>query len=124
MWSIDVTGGAPALIVPNGVLPSATADGGTLVFGKGGGEIWRADGDGSHAAIVPGAAGLRPQISPDGSKLFYISGQSGQQLPWVFDLAAGSGRAFSSLAVTAGGPPTVSRDGRSVAFLSQARLSC
>jgi len=119
LWSMEVTGAAPALIVPNGVLPSATADGGTLVFGKGGGEIWRAAGDGGHAVIVPGAAGQRPHISPDGSKLFYTSGQSGQLLPWVFDLAAGSGRGFSSLGANPGGPPTVSRDGSSVAFLSQ-----
>jgi serine/threonine protein kinase/Tol biopolymer transport system component len=118
LWSMDVTGGAPALIIPNGVFPSATADGTTLVFGKGSGEIWRADGDGGHALIVSGAKGQRPHISPDGSKLFYTSGQSGQQLPWVFDLAAGIGRAFSSQSANPVGPPTVSRDSSSVAFFS------
>jgi len=118
LWSIDVNDGAPALIVPNGVLPSATADGRTLVFSLGGREIWRADGDGSHAVSVPGATGLRPRISADGSHVFYTSGKSGQQLPWVIDLATGNARAFSSLPVNAGGPATVSPDGRLVAFLS------
>jgi Tol biopolymer transport system component len=117
IWSTDVAG-ASDFVVPSGILPSASADGRTLVFfrGAGGGELWRADGDGRGPARITG--GLYPQIAPDGSKLFYISGQSGTQAVWVVDLAGGQPRQFSTMPVLTVSEPAVSRDGRQVVFFS------
>lgn len=110
LWSMDVASGQAQLIVPNADWPSVSADGKTLVFNKGG-EIWRAEADGSHAVRIDGAGGSWPQITPDGSRVYYISSRSGRQSTWVVDLAGGQPREFSP---TLASHVAVSPDGRFV----------
>jgi Tol biopolymer transport system component len=118
VWSTDVASGASELVVPGARNPSTSADGRTLVFSKSGRELWRADGDGSHAAHIADLFGVAAQITPDGSKVFYISSQSGTQVVWVADLAGGHPRQITTLNVSASSAPTVSRDGRYVMFIA------
>ena len=115
IWSTDVAGGTSDLVVPGGLLPSTSADGRTLVFFRSG-ELWRADADGRNAARV--AAGYIHQIAPDGSRVFYLSAQSGTQTVWVVDLAGGQPRQFTTMTVPVVSDPGVSPDGRQVMFLS------
>jgi Tol biopolymer transport system component len=117
IWSVDVTSGSADLVVPAAVLPSATADGRTLVFHKAGNELWRSDADGRNGVRI--AVGSLSQIAPDGSRVFYISGQSGIQTVWVVDLAGGQPRQFTTMSALASSEPAVSPDGRQVVFFSR-----
>jgi serine/threonine protein kinase/Tol biopolymer transport system component len=113
VWSIDVAG-TPDLIVPGGFFVSTSADGRKLAFLRDS-ELWRADADGRRVARI--TRGQSPQIAPDGSKVFYISGQSGTQTLWVVDLAGGQPRQLSTMPVLTLSLPAVSPDGRQVVAL-------
>ncbi len=117
LWSMDVATGDSHLIVPNAGAPSVSADGKILVFAKGR-EIWRADADGTHAVRLNDALGSFPRVAPDGSRVYYISAQSGLQSTWVVDLAGGAPRQFSP--VQSSGPAVTSPDGRLVMMASGA----
>jgi serine/threonine protein kinase/dipeptidyl aminopeptidase/acylaminoacyl peptidase len=117
VWSAEIAGGAPGLVVPGGAPVATTADGRMLVFSKPGNELWRADTDGSHAARI--VVGFAADVAPDGSKMFYQSVQSGIQTVWVVDLAGGQPRQFATTTVSALSPPAVSRDGRHVVYVSE-----
>ncbi len=116
LWSLDTGTGASALLVPNAATPSMSADGRVLVFQKGR-EIWRSDPDGRNASRV--VTGFSPSIAPDGSRVFYLSSQSGAQTVWVVDLAGGPPRQFTTLTANAGIAPALSPDGQRVAIDSE-----
>jgi eukaryotic-like serine/threonine-protein kinase len=115
IWSIDAAG-TPDLMVPGGYYASTSADGRTMAFLRDS-EIWRADADGRNAARI--TRGQNPQITPDGSKLFYISGQAGTQSLWVVDLAGGQPRQLSTMTVLTQSIPAVSPDGRQLVALAE-----
>ncbi|HET9372953.1 MAG TPA: protein kinase [Vicinamibacterales bacterium] len=116
LWSADVETGATQMIIPGGVLPSATLDGTTIAFLKIGNELWRANADGSRASrLAADFSGSYSQITPDGSRLFYRSSQSGTQATWVLDLATGATRQFAQVLDNGA---AISRDGRRVAVRS------
>jgi Tol biopolymer transport system component len=119
LWSKD-TGATPAqLIVPGATTPTTSADGRTLIFMRGVGKLslWRSGPEGRNAAEIPGATGYSPQLTPDGSTLFYVSGQTGRQQAFVVDVkSGGTPRQFSPVFVTSWGVQ-VSPDGRLVALL-------
>jgi Tol biopolymer transport system component len=115
LWATDLETHESQLIVPGaGARSSASADGRTIVFIRNGYELWRADADGSHAGRVGDVVGSWPRITPDGSAVFFQSGQSGLQTPWKIDLASGAAHQFTSIGMTAGAID-VSPDGRFVA---------
>jgi len=116
LWSKDIAGQTSQLVVAGGSTPSTSADGRTLVFMRSLGKLslWRADGDGRHAAEIPGAIGYTPTVSPDGSRAFYVTGHSGNQNAWLADLRGGTApRLFSQVLITPYGA-VVSPDGRQV----------
>jgi len=114
LWSIDLAG-TSAFIMPGGYFASTSADGRTMVFLRES-ELWRADADGRNAARI--VRGQNPQITPDGSKMLYISGQAGTQSLWVADLAGGQPRQFSTTPVLTLSIPAVSPDRRQVVALA------
>ena len=115
LWSTSLDDGSSALVVSGAGQAVTTADGRTLVFSTDQG-IWRADGDGSHATRLADANGGSLELTPDGTRLFYISAQSGQQVGWVVDLAGGPPRQFTPMAVDGATSPRVSPDGRLVVY--------
>jgi len=86
VWTTDVTSGSSQLLVPGAFRVVATADGRTILYNPGQREVWRADSDGRHALRLPDVTGGVLAVAPDGSALFYISGQSGVQTAWKKDL--------------------------------------
>lgn len=119
IWSLDPGTGVSTLLVPDAGAPSMSADGRILVFQKGR-EIWRSDPDGRNASHV--ATGFSPSIAPDGSRVFYLSSQSGAQTVWVVDLAGGQPRQFTTMTANAGVEPAVSPDGKMVAIDSEGEM--
>jgi serine/threonine protein kinase len=118
VWSTDVSNGTSQLLTAYGFQPSMSADGRTLVFTRqrNGQELWRADGDGTHATQIAGAYGNSPSVAPDGSAVFYTSAQSGLQSTWLADLHGGSPREFAHVF---SGHAEVSPDGRFVMLPSR-----
>ena len=115
-WSTDLASGSTQLLVPGAHRVVATADGHTIMYDLGHSEVWRADSDGTHAARLPDVVGGSYVVAPDGSALFYISGQSGLQTAWKKDLRGGGPPAqFVNTRVAAGGM-AVSPDSRFVAL--------
>ena len=57
--------------------------------------LWRSDGDGTHATEVAAGGFTGATITPDGSAVFYLSSQSGQQSPWIIDVHGGTPRQFA-----------------------------
>ncbi len=117
VWTTDVTSGSSQFLVPGARRVVVTADGRTIVYDDfGRREVWRADSDGTHASRLPDVTNGDFAIAPDGSALFYISGQSGLQTAWKKDLRGGAPpRQFVEMRVAAGGI-AVSPDSRWVAL--------
>jgi Tol biopolymer transport system component len=115
VWSTDITAGSSQLLVPGAREVVATADGRMIVYDLGT-EVWRADSDGTHASRLPDVIGGAFAIAPDGSALFYISGQSGLQTAWKKDLRGGAPPSQFVGTRVAGGGIAVSPDGRWVAL--------
>ena len=114
-WTTELGSGSQQLLVPGAGRVGGTADGRTIVYSIGR-DVWRADGDSTHASRLGDVMGGVFTIAPDGSALFYISGQSGLQTAWKKDLRSGapSGQ-FAETRVAAGGI-AVSPDSRWVAL--------
>jgi hypothetical protein len=49
-------------------------------------ELWRADSNGTHAALVLGVTATLPAVTPDGSRVLFVSQQSGIQSPWIVNI--------------------------------------
>jgi Tol biopolymer transport system component len=104
VWATDITSGSSQLLVPRAREVVATADGRMIVYNLDRTEAWRADSDGTHASRLPDVIGGAFTVAPDGSALFYISGQSGLQTAWKKDLRGGSPPSpFVGTRVAAGG---------------------
>ena len=114
LWASDLAGDAQ-LIVSGAVAASLTADRRVLVFEANGRQIWRAEPDGSRATRLANLTGSSPYVSPDGSRVFFTSSQSGIQSLWVAELSGSAPRQFSPLLVNG---YFVSPDGRYVALRS------
>jgi Tol biopolymer transport system component len=116
LWATDLETHVSELVVPGAESHlSVSADGRTIVFTRNGRQLWRADADGNHAAHVGDVVAAWPRISPDGSVVFFQSGQSGLQTPWKVDLASHAASQFTSIGMYAGAMD-VSPDGRFVAL--------
>jgi hypothetical protein len=120
LWTTDLASGASQMLVPAVSRVMATADGHTIVFDRGR-ALWRADADGTHASQLPGATGSLTAIAPDGSAVFYVSGQSGLQTAWTTDLHGGTPQPFVNIRVDSDGI-AVSPDSRLVAVTSGAPI--
>ena len=121
LWSMDLAGGAPQLIVPGAVNATTTADGRTMVFERfrdGKTAIWRANPDGTQVTELGVANFLgAPIVTPGGSAVLYISRQSGVQSVWMVDLHGGTPRQLYP-GFASGGAMAVSPDGRFVQIRS------
>jgi eukaryotic-like serine/threonine-protein kinase len=115
LWSTDVSGGAPELIVPDsGFFFSTSGDGRTLVYVRRGdntNQLWRSDADGTHATQIATGGFTAATVTPDGSAVLYLSSQSGQQSAWILELHGGTPRQFAPFFVR---EMQVSPDGRFV----------
>ena len=123
LWSKDTAGTESQLIVPDATTPSTSADGRTLVFMRGTGKLalWRSDSDGRNATEIPGGIGYTPNVSPDGSTAFYVTGHAGRQNAWFADLRGGAApRQFSQVIISPYGA-AVSPDGRQVMLVTTAK---
>ncbi len=117
LWLHDLATGAAQLIVPGGLSPSTSADGRTIVFIRPRkAELWRADSYGTHAALVLDGVGAFPTVTPDGTKVLFVSTKSGIQSPWIVDI---DGTHSHELVPMRSSPEVhVSFDGRFVVFVS------
>lgn len=117
VWSTDVHSGSSQLLVRGDVFRVVeTADGGTIIYDLDRG-AWRAASDGTHPTRLPHVMGASFAVAPDGSALFYLSGQSGLQTAWKTDLAGNAPHQFVDVQVRAEGI-AVSPDSRWVALLT------
>jgi serine/threonine protein kinase/Tol biopolymer transport system component len=119
LWLHDLATGVSQLIVPGGTQPSTTADGRTIVFNRsrdGKSQLWRADSNGTHAALVLGVTATLPAVTPDGSRVLFVSQQSGIQSPWIVNIDGTNGHEL--LRMRSNPDVHVSPDGRFVAFPS------
>jgi Tol biopolymer transport system component len=121
LWSTDVSGGAPELIVPGGGLFFSTSgDGRTLIYVRrrdNNNELWRSDADGTHATQIATGGFTGATVTPDGSAVLYLWSKSGVQSLWIIDARGGSPRQFAPVFAAATGHE-VSPDGRFVMFRS------
>jgi Tol biopolymer transport system component len=101
-------------VIAQGVDPSATSDGGAIVYTNPfDGSLYRADATGRHS--TPLAPGASAAVTPDDHDVVYISAQSGVQSVWAMPLSGGTPRELvHRFAVF----PSVSPDGRWLLFTS------
>ncbi|MGH9387457.1 MAG: protein kinase domain-containing protein [Vicinamibacterales bacterium] len=121
LWSTDVSGGAPELIVPGGgFFFSTTGDGRTLVYVRrreNTNELWRSDADGTHATQIATGGFTRATVTPDGSAVLYLWSKSGVQNLWMIDIRGGAPRQLAPFLALAAGL-AASPDGRLVMIRS------
>jgi Tol biopolymer transport system component len=79
-------------------------------------ELWRADSNGTHAALVLGVTATLPAVTPDGSRVLFVSQQSGIQSPWIVNIDGTNSHEL--LRMRSSPDVHVSPDGRFVAFMS------
>jgi dipeptidyl aminopeptidase/acylaminoacyl peptidase len=79
--------GLPHEFLPHAAFPSASSDGHTIVFQRGG--LWKVDGEGRNPARLA-SDGFAPAIAPDGRHVIFLSAQSGIQSPWILPIDGGT----------------------------------
>jgi len=118
--SMSPDGSMPDEIVPKGIGPGATSDGRTIVYvstvsGSASG-LWKADADGRNAVrlvsgpilLDPASTGSWVTVTPDDSRVVYVSLEGGEAAVWTVPLEGGTpARLVDGTAVT----PHVSPDG-------------
>ena len=123
LWRFPLGEGRPARLVFGGGTPRAPEIGsrGELLFE----ERWR---DGDIVALPLEAGGVpepilvsthedrEPSLSPDESRISFVSSRSGSPEIWVAELATGSIRRLTSFGGPHVGAPSWSPDGRSLVF--------
>jgi Tol biopolymer transport system component/DNA-binding winged helix-turn-helix (wHTH) protein len=124
LWSLPLGEGRPLRLVFAGGTPRAPEMGsrGELLFE----ERWR---DSDIEALALGAADAAPEpvlvsthedrepaLSPDSSRIAFVSSRSGTPEIWVSDASGGSARRLTSFGGPQVGAPSWSPDGRTVVF--------
>jgi Tol biopolymer transport system component len=115
IWGIR-SGQAPEELVPMAISPSATADGGAIVYVSTDNSLWRADADGRGGTRLVVDANL-PVITPDGRQVLFVSSSRSKAVVtlWSQAIEGGDPRQVVDIAAL---NPDVSRDGQSLAFVN------
>jgi Tol biopolymer transport system component/predicted Ser/Thr protein kinase len=114
------TGRTAGVTIPDARAPAASADGRIIVFvstrtGTAFGPIYKADPDGSNQVQLVDN-GSSPVVTPDGSQVVFVGTPDGVQSLWMVPTQGGTPQRLTR---ELAGRPTISSDGRRLAFLSR-----
>jgi serine/threonine protein kinase len=105
--------------IVEGVGPTATSDGRTIVFialSQHGGGLARVDADGRHLVQLVSGQAFGPVVTGDDRSVIFVSSRSGQQALWMVPIEGGT-----PIEIVKGANfPSISPDGRSLLFASRA----
>jgi Tol biopolymer transport system component len=106
-------------LIGDAIEPSATSDGGTIVFNRtepATAGLWKAQGDGRRPIqLVPGAI-FAPIVTRDDTSVIFLAAHDGVQSPWIVPIEGGVPKQVVKL-LAAG--VDVSPDGRSIVIISR-----
>ena len=117
VWARGPNQPAPEELIANASSPESLADG-QIVFTRvenGRRAIWRADEVGRNPVEVGPTASERITLTPDAQQVIHVTNDSGTQSLWVRPLHGGKPRQLANVFAYY---PTMSRDGKSIAFVS------
>jgi Tol biopolymer transport system component/DNA-binding winged helix-turn-helix (wHTH) protein len=121
LWSLPVTGG-PAVpldtIGMNATSPSLSPRGDLLVYEEWKSEIniWKADAAERNPLVASTLWDWRPQLSPDGAQIAFLSNREGSTELWVGPADGSSARRLTQIGVHFATVPRWSPDGRRLLF--------
>lgn len=121
LWSLPVTGGAPTpldTIGMNATSPSLSRPGDLLVYEEWKSEIniWEAGDTGRKPLVASTLWDWRPQLSPDGAQIAFLSNREGSTELWVGPADGSSARRLTDVGVHFATIPRWSPDGRRLLF--------
>ena len=116
--------------------PQLSADGRNVAFvrtttdldsGKRNADVWLMPADGSapaRALTRNEKSDNTPRLSPDGTRVAFISTRSGAPQIYILDLSGGEPRKLTDLAAGASDPLVWAADGKHLAFVSEVHPEC
>jgi Tol biopolymer transport system component len=116
LWSMNLDGSNPRLLINSGIQPSVSSDGKTIAYVtfEGGHHVWLVDSDGqnNHQLTFGGGENFA-DIAPDGRWVFYVSRDKDRGTLWKIATTGGEPIQLTFAGIILN--PMVSPDGKQIA---------